>query len=140
MLVLSGFPCAIVGTFSAGYLFDIFGRRLTLFIAFFMGSIGVCLVPWTSPSIWPGLYSVRIMITMFLSAPAANPLLADYIHKEAIGKAASLVGLGFILGEVVSMAVLFKVTEDLEAPLAFGVVAIVGVCLSCLFLILVKEP
>ena len=110
MLVLSGFPCAIVGTFMAGYLFDIFGRRLTLFIAFFMGSIGVSLVPWTSPSIFPGLYSVRICLTLFLSAPAANPLLADYIHKEAIGKAASLVGLGFICGEVVSMAVLFKVT------------------------------
>ena len=140
LLVVSGFPCAIVGTFTAGYLYDLFGRRPTLFVAFFMGSVCVSLIPWTSPSILPGLMIVRIIFQLFMSAPAANPLLADYIHKTAIGKAATLVGLGFIVGEVLSMAVLFKVTKNLEPPMAFGIVAIVGAVFSCLFLFLVTEP
>ena len=140
MLVLVGFPGAIVGTFAAGYLFDIFGRRMTLFTTFFLGSCFVYSIPWTAPSILPGLLIVRICITLLLSAPASNPLLADYIHKEAIGKAAAFIGLGFVIGEVVSMGLLFNVTSDLSPYTAFLIVAACGIVLSCLFLLLVKEP
>jgi len=75
-----------------------------------------------------------------LTAPAANPLLADYVHKDAIGKAAALVGLGFVIGEVLAMGILFNVTKNLTPYTAFLIVAIVGACCSFLFLVMVKEP
>ena len=139
-LVLVGFPFAMVGTFGAGYLFDIMGRRITLFVTFILGSVFVFVLPYTSPNIFPSLLIVRIMITASFSMPASNPLLADYIHKDAIGKAAALIGVGYVIGEVLAMAVLFNVTKDLSPYMAFLTTAIVGAVCSSLFLCLVKEP
>lgn len=48
-----------------------------------------------------------------MSAPAANPLPADYVHKDSIGKAAVLTGMGMIIGEVLSMGVLFPITMNM---------------------------
>jgi len=138
--VLLGFPGAMVGTFIAGYLFDTVGRRITLFCVFFFGSCFVVCIPYTAPNVWPSLVIVRVCITLCLTAPAANPLLADYVHKDAIGKAAALVGLGFVIGEVLAMGILFNVTKNLTPYTAFLIVAIVGACCSFLFLVMVKEP
>lgn len=139
-LVLVGFPGAMVGTMVAGYLYDIIGRRFTLFISFFIGSIMVFTIPYTAPSVFPALLSVRICITLCFAAPAANPLIPDYIHKDSIGKAAVLVGIGFIVGEVISMGLLFNVTKPMTAYNAFLTAAALGAVCSCLFLFLVKEP
>ena len=139
-LVLAGFPGAMVGTFSAGYLFDIMGRKITLFSSFIVGSIFVFVIPYTAPSVFPGLLMVRMMITTCFSAPNSNPLLADYVHKDAIGKAAALIGLGYVIGEVIAMAILFNVTKPMSEYNAFLTVAIVGAVSSTFFLFLVKEP
>ena len=139
-IVLVSFPGAMIGTLGAGYLFDILGRKLTLFGAFFLGSIFVFCIPYTAPNIWPSLVIVRIFITTLFGSTASNPLLADYIHKDAIGKAAALVGLGFVVGEVLAMGILFNVTKHMNAYNAFMIVAIVGACCSFLFICLVKEP
>ena len=139
-LVLAGFPGAMVGTFSAGYLFDIMGRKITLFSTFLAGSIFVFIIPYTAPSVFPGLLMARMMITTCLSAPNSNPLLADYVHKDAIGKAAALIGLGYVIGEVIAMAILFNVTKPMSEYNAWMTVAIVGAVCSTFFLFLVKEP
>ena len=128
------------GTFCAGYLFDIIGRKLTLFLAFFLGAGLLFCIPYTAPSVFPGLTFVRIGITIFFAAPAWNALLADYVHKDAIGKAATVVGLGFVIGEVLSMGILFNVTKPFRAETAFLIVAAIGACCSTLFLCLIKEP
>ena len=75
-----------------------------------------------------------------MSAPAANPLLADYIRKDAIGKAGSLIGFAFLVGEVLSMGILFNLTKDLQPELAFALVALIGAGCSTLFLCLIKDP
>lgn len=139
-LVLCGYPGAMIGTLCAGFFFDILGRRVTLFTAFFVGSGLVFSIPYTAPSVFPALLIVRIGIMLCFSAPAANPLLADYVHKDSIGKAAAFIALGFIVGEVLSMGVLFNVTASFSAEGAFLTVACVGACCSIAFLFLVKEP
>lgn len=139
-LVLVSYPGAIIGTLSAGYFYDILGRRITLFTSFFLGSILVFCIPYTAPNVFPTLMIVRVLIQLSLSAPAANPLLADYVHKDSIGKAAVFIALGFIIGEVLSMGVLFNVTADFSRESAFLIVACVGAVFSMSFLFLVKEP
>ena len=138
--MLVGFPFAMIGTFSAGYFFDIMGRRMTLFTTFIAGSVFVFAIPYTSPNVFPGLCIVRTMITVLFSAPASNPLLADYVHKDAIGKAAAFVGLGYVIGEVLAMAILFNVTKNFSPYMAFLTTAVVGAFCSSFFLCLVKEP
>ena len=135
-----GFPGAVIGTFSAGYLFDIVGRRITLFCTFFFGSWFVFAIPYTAPNVWPSLVIVRIFFTLLLAAPPANPLIADYIHKDSLGKAAALIGFGFVVGEVLAMGILFNVTASMTAYYAFMTAAIVGAVCSTFFVCIVKEP
>jgi len=49
----------------------------------------------------------------------SNPLVADYIHKKSIGIAASVVAVGFVIGEVLSMGVLFTLTQNMNRYNAF---------------------
>jgi len=44
-LVFWSLPMAIVGTFATGYVFDIMGRRLTLFLSFMVCAILTAIVP-----------------------------------------------------------------------------------------------
>ncbi len=49
-------------------------------------------------------------------------------------------GIGVIVGEVLSMGLLFRITANFEAWLAFATAGGVGLFFSFLFLIMVKEP
>ena len=109
-LNLWGFPFSMVGTIISGYVYDIVGRRLTLFLSFFIGAILIFFIPYTAPNVFPGLFLIKIFFQICMTAPACCPLVADYIHKDSIGKAASLIGVGYVIGEVLSMGVLFRVT------------------------------
>ena len=62
ILIFCSLPGAIVGTFFVGYLFDILGRRITLFVSFFIGSILLAIIPWTKPNVLPWLLLVRVVI------------------------------------------------------------------------------
>ena len=66
--------------------------------------------------------------------------MADYIRKDAIGKANALLGFAFLVGEILSMGVLFNVTKNMSAEVGFALVALVGSCCSTIFLCLIKEP
>ena len=88
-LIFWSIPGAIFSTLIAGYVFDILGRKWTLFCSFAVASVCLGCVPYTHPNVYPWLLLVRIAIGMCTAAPLANPLVADYIHKEAIGKGAT---------------------------------------------------
>lgn len=49
-------------------------------------------------------------------------------------------GIGVIVGEVLSMGLLFRITANFEPWLAFATAGGVGLFFSFLFLIMVKEP
>ena len=139
-LIFYSLPGALLATFFAGYLFDIVGRRFTLLISFLISAGLLFSVPYTAPNVYPWLLVVRILIGITTAAPLSNPLVADYIHKHAIGKAASMVAVGFVIGEVLSMGVLFTLTASMNPYNAFLTAACVVGLLSLPFLCLVKEP
>ena len=45
MLIFVSLPFAIIGTFFVGFLYDILGRRVTLFVSFVLGSVLIAFVP-----------------------------------------------------------------------------------------------
>ena len=61
-MIFCALPGAIIGTFFVGFIFDIIGRRMTLFISFFVGSLLLAVVPWTKPNVFPWLLVVRVAI------------------------------------------------------------------------------
>ena len=138
-LSMWSFPFAMVGVFCAGYVYDIIGRKWTLFASFTMASFFIFLIPHTAPYLGL-LFLVRILFQICLTGPVSSPLLADYIHKDALGKASALIGMGFVIGEVIAMGVLFKITGGMSHNGAFLLVAVVGVGVASVFLFIVKEP
>jgi MFS family permease len=139
-LIFYSLPGSVLATFLSGYLFDVVGRKCTLFTAFFLSSLLLAAVPWTSPSVYPWLLVVKILLGICTSATLSNPLIADYIHKSALGKAASLSAIGYVIGEVVSMGALFTATRNMNPYWAFATAAAVSMVFTFLFLCIVKEP
>ena len=75
-----------------------------------------------------------------MSAPLAHPLIPDYVKRSSRGRAIALSGLGFVLGEVMSMGVLFNLTKSMSYQNAFTVAALVLGCFAFFFLFTIKEP
>ena len=75
-----------------------------------------------------------------MSAPLAHPLIPDYVKRSSRGKAIALSGLGFVLGEVMSMGVLFNLTKAMSYQSAFTVAALVLGVFAFFFLFTIKEP
>ena len=139
-LSLWGYPFAIVSTFTSGYIYDIFGRRLTLFLSFAIAAFLTFWIPYSSPHVFPNLFVIRILFQICMTAPVCSPLIADYFQKDSIGKASAIVGMGYVFGEVLSMGLLFRITEKMTPYTAFLTVAIVGGVVATVFLFIVKEP
>lgn len=110
-LISYSLPPAVIATLFVGYLYDILGRKLTLYLSFALTSTLMFFIPYMSPTVFPNLLLLRMAISVTVVPPIACPLVGDYLMKNSIGKGAALVGIGFILGEILSMAVLFKVTK-----------------------------
>lgn len=140
MLIFVSLPFAIIGTFFVGFLYDILGRRVTLFVSFVLGSVLIAFVPQTSPSVIPWLLLIRIAIQLTLCAPNAQPLPADYIHSSAVGQGVAMIGLGVIIGEVLSIGVLFRLTANMQPERAFQLCGAVGILLSFCTLFMINEP
>jgi len=140
MLISYSLPPAMIGTFFVGYVYDIIGRRLTLFFSFALSSILLYFIPHMAPIVFPNLLSLRMAIAASLVAPIASPLIGDYLPKDAIGKGAALVGIGLIIGEILSMGVLFNITKEMTPNEAFMTVSIIGIVVAFVFLFIVREP
>jgi len=140
VLIFASLPGAIIGTFFIGFVFDILGRKMTLFVSFFLGSLLLAAIPWTAPKLYEGLLVVRILLQLCFCAPVSSPLPADYIHREYIGMGTSMQGIGLVIGEVISMGVLFRLTVDLNPVYGFAIAGGLGLFFSFCFLFMVKEP
>ena len=69
-----------------GYIYDIVGRRMTVFFSVALGAISTIFIPYTAPSIVT-LICVRIGIITTLSALGSHPFVNDYVKKETRGRA-----------------------------------------------------
>jgi MFS family permease len=127
-------------TLVVGYVYDIFGRRWTLYISFMLASTLMFFIPRTAPVVFPSLLLVRMGVVLALVPPVASPLVADYLDKSAIGKGAALIGVGFIIGEIICMGGLFTITKNMTPNTSFLTVAIIGNIIAVAFLFIVKEP
>ena len=109
-LVIYSLPFSMVTTFFCSYLYEIIGRKITLFMSFFLTSIIFYILPYTAPN-FTYLIIARCLIGVTMSAPLSHPLIADYIHKGSRGKAIALSGIGFVIGEVLAMGALLQFTK-----------------------------
>jgi MFS family permease len=90
----------------SGYLFDIFGRKITLFLSTSLSGLAYVLYAVYSPN--QSLYQLNALYFNIMIAPfLANPLSTDYVRKESRGAALGLAFMGLSLGTILSLSVLF---------------------------------
>jgi MFS family permease len=138
-LTIYSLPFSIAMTFCSSYIFEILGRKKTIFFSFFFTAIVLAIFPYTAPN-YNLLILIRIAIGVTMSGLLAHPLIADYIQKKTRGKGIALSGLGIILGEVLAMGVLFNYTKDMTYEKAFFVASLMTFGFAFFHLVAVKDP
>lgn len=71
-------PFSIAMTFLSSYLYEILGRKITIFASFLSTTIVLFLFPYTAPN-YNYLVIVRIFLGVTMAPLLAHPLIADYI-------------------------------------------------------------
>lgn len=93
------------GTFSGGYIFDLFGRKVTLILSLIICTVMLAFIPYTSPS-YNWLFAIRMLLALFHTPLSQNPLTMDYFRKDSRGKATSYNTMGVLAGEIFCFTVL----------------------------------
>lgn len=138
-MTLCAYPVIVVYLSFMGFVYEILGRKLTLHILFTLGSIGICLIPYSGSSIY-WLFVTKALVTPLFIAISVMPLVMDYVKKEDRGKGVVLNLLGLVIGEALAYGGLMTLTSSMEYKEAFR---IAGGCLffwQIFIYLLVKEP
>ena len=101
----------IIASLTVGYLYDIFGRQVTLFFLFFIGSLAVFLVPLASPEVVPWVYLLRSLYAIFYAGVISHPLINDFVMRDSRGKAIALQNLGYVMGELINIVVVVSIVQ-----------------------------
>lgn len=138
-LTVASLPFSMVTTCAVSFIFEIVGRKLTLFFSFFFTGILFFLLPYTAPNYFL-LTVARCLLGVTMSAPLAHPLIPDYVRRESRGAAIAVAGVGIVLGEVFSMGILFNLTKSMSYYDAFLASAMLIFSFSIFFLYSVQDP
>ena len=71
---------------------------------------------------------------------ACNPLMADYVDKDSLGKASALQNMGALIGDCFAMAFLITITSEMSHENAFYITAVLIASLVLPFFFFIKEP
>lgn len=123
----------------SGYFYEILGRRFTVTGGIVLAALAMAAIPWTAPYLATWLFVVRCFSAFVVNIPTCNPLCADYLDKSTIARGYAINTLGAILGEVLSMGVLFRLTANMNEKTAFAVAAGVAVFAGVFIFIMVDE-
>jgi len=129
----------ILFTLAAGYLYDILGRRVTVVATMLPGALIVMLVPTVAPSILL-LIVIRIFSSFGIWTLGCHPFINDYVSKETRGRAVAIQAAGFILGDLLTFAVMLNLTRDMSPYGRFQTYGLSLILLTVLFAALIKEP
>ena len=81
-LTIWSLPPGLVATAFVGYLFELLGRKWTIFLSFFITACFYVMIPFTAPN-YNLLVVVRCAIGISMAAPISHPLIADYVHRKS---------------------------------------------------------
>jgi 4-hydroxybenzoate polyprenyltransferase len=96
-----------------GYIFDIYGRKFTVYFSMLFSGLMIVFVPIAAPSRL-GYVTFILLVNVLLSPCATAPIIQDYVLKESYGKAQAFSKMGMCIGVVVSLSLLFDSTKTLD--------------------------
>jgi MFS family permease len=78
----------------SGFIYDLLGRRWTLFFYFIVAAVMGFLTPLSARNSYGSYFVVRVLYGMAFIAITANPLINDYIRTESRGRAHAIMNFG----------------------------------------------
>jgi MFS family permease len=139
-LLCGSYIAGFFGTVLFGYLFDAYGRRVTVSVSMALASVTLFFVLMPSPNVYPWLFILRCLFQFFLSGPWAVPLAADFIEPESMGKASIFGTMGLIVGNLVAYGGLLQMMVYVPNQLInYSTCATIGLFVSVLLFIYVQD-
>ena len=111
-------------TLAGGYIYDIFGRQMTIYYMVIISGFVLILYPIVAPNHSLYIFCSTIF-TLVISPISNNPLIQDYVVKESRGKAVSFSMMGLSMGVIMSLSVLFQFTKDMDPISSWGLMSII---------------
>ena len=131
-------PNILMRVFS-GFIFDIYGRRLTIYWFIILSGFAIVCTPLVAPS--QSLFMLCIcIISLFMTPATMSPLTQDYVIPEDQGKALAIGQMGLALGVVMSLTVLFTFIVKLDPIVGWGILATILISWGLITLGIISEP
>jgi MFS family permease len=102
-----------VSSIFSGYSFEIFGRKITLFLSLLLTAFTITIMPYSSPSLLL-LTLCRVGVTVFIAPLYSHPLVNDYVAKESRGKAFAFSAIGALIGDLIVFVVILTATRGMQ--------------------------
>eukprot|EP00347_Sterkiella_histriomuscorum_P004838 403358894 len=123
-----------------GYIYDIFGRKFTVFGCFLGSGVVMIIAPMGAPSASPYMHLNRCLFVIFNIGLVVHPFINDYIQKDSRGKASALQTLGSITGDIVNYLIILQLIKNLSIGAQFQVVGVLVIIAAFLILLFITEP
>lgn len=124
---------------ASGFIFDIFGRKYTVFISLICVGLSLMLYPLGAPH--EKYFILAGCVMNFFKAPLLNnPIVNDYVCKESRGTALSFGFMGWNLANIVSFMILYEYTKDLDPMPQWSIPTGLMIFFAFTCLCLIDEP
>ena len=120
-------------------MYEIIGRRWTIFLSFIFTGIVVTIMPYSAPDMDLLLWA-RIVLGITMAAPMAHPLIPDYVRNNSKGKAMAVNGLGYVFGEIFALGILFNWTKEFNFYDAFAIAGGLFAVFGIILFFTIKDP
>lgn len=122
-----------------GYLFDLTGRRCSIFFAFLVCGIGTAILPFTSPNAFWCMF-IFASAQSLLTAGQYAPVFMDYCAVETFAAGNALGSVGQNFGTIVTLGVNVQLTKELNPRLTWLIQGIIPCAFAVATLFMVREP
>lgn len=95
-------------------MYDILGRKKVTLAIFLLGAVTTLGTPLVSPNV-VGYDFMRIGFVASIAVLLSNPFINDYVQVQSRGAATGLQQIGVTVGNLLSVGVLFTLTQSINA-------------------------
>ena len=103
---------AIILDIGVGFIFDIFGRRIPMSVAFLLTAIGLFILPWHT-EVYPWFLVSRLLIC-FSTITVNCPFIPDYIDEKSQGLANGYFLMVVSIANIISQTVLLRLSKEVD--------------------------
>ena len=121
-------------------MYDILGRKKVTLAIFLLGAVTTLGTPLVSPNV-VGYDFMRIGFVASIAVLLSNPFINDYVQVQSRGAATGLQQIGVTVGNLLSVGVLFTLTQSINAQyIAWSLMAAIQLVWAGMLYFMISEP